>query len=77
MSNNRKNKKVLIGKFLGLNASLDGGSTVTLGEAEYMKNYRIVCRECGMEIIRRRRCKLVENTDRYRCGKCGGKLEIR
>lgn len=39
--------------------------------------YRIVCRECGMEIIRRRRCKLVENTDRYRCGKCGGKLEIR
>lgn len=39
--------------------------------------YRIVCKNCGMEIIRKRRCPLVENVDRYRCGKCGGKLEIR
>lgn len=40
-------------------------------------HYRIVCMNCGMEITRKRRCPLVVNTDRYRCGKCGGKLEIR
>ncbi|MGN1413572.1 MAG: SprT-like domain-containing protein [Anaerovoracaceae bacterium] len=39
--------------------------------------YRIVCMNCGMEMTRKRRCPLVVNTDRYRCGKCGGKLEIR
>lgn len=39
--------------------------------------YRIVCKKCGMEIVRKRRCPLVENVDRYRCGKCGGRLEIR
>lgn len=39
--------------------------------------YRIVCVNCGMEFTRKRRCPIVVNTDRYRCGKCGGRLEIR
>ena len=38
--------------------------------------YRIVCQSCGQELARKRRCSLVENTDRYRCGKCGGMLKI-
>lgn len=45
-------------------------------KAEQAK-YLIICKSCGMEIRRKRRSKLVENTDKYRCGKCGGALEIR
>lgn len=38
--------------------------------------YRIVCSQCGQEYLRKRNCRLVEHVDKYRCGKCGGKLEI-
>ncbi len=38
--------------------------------------YRIVCRNCGGIILRKRRCSLTENTHLYRCGKCGGNLEF-
>ncbi len=46
-------------------------------ESREQIHYRIVCKSCGMEIERKRRSKLVKNVKRYRCGKCGGKLEIR
>lgn len=46
------------------------------GSRESVK-YHIVCTGCGLEMRRKRRCPLVENIGRYRCGKCGGKLEIR
>ncbi len=46
------------------------------GSREPVK-YTIVCVQCGQEIKRRRRCPLVDHIDRYKCGKCGGKLEIR
>lgn len=45
------------------------------GSRETVK-YMVVCTECGAEYPRKRKCSLVENVDRYRCGKCGGKLEI-
>ena len=45
------------------------------GSREQVK-YLIICRNCGAQYPRKRRCSLVENVDRYRCGKCGGKLEI-
>ena len=45
------------------------------GSREAVK-YLVVCRNCGARYPRKRRCSLVENVDRYRCGKCGGKLEI-
>ena len=45
------------------------------GSRETIK-YMIVCTECGQKYPRKRKCRLVENVDRYRCGKCGGKLEI-
>jgi len=46
------------------------------GSRETVK-YRIVCTGCGLEMTRKRRCSLVENIDRYRCGKCGERLKIR
>lgn len=46
------------------------------GSRESIK-YRIVCTKCGQEYPRRRKCSLTENPERYSCGKCGGKLEIR
>ena len=45
------------------------------GSRETVK-YLVKCSSCGLEIPRKRKCRLVENVDRYRCGKCGGKLKI-
>ena len=45
------------------------------GSREQVK-YLVKCTKCGQEYPRKRKCNLVENVDRYRCGKCGGKLEI-
>ena len=45
------------------------------GSRETVK-YLVKCTKCGTEFPRKRMCSLVENVDRYRCGKCGGKLEI-
>lgn len=45
-------------------------------ERKETARYLIRCRECGMEIRRKRRSRLVEYTDKYRCGKCGGKLDL-
>ena len=45
------------------------------GSREPVK-YLVKCTKCGTEFPRKRMCSLVENVDRYRCGKCGGKLEI-
>jgi predicted SprT family Zn-dependent metalloprotease len=38
--------------------------------------YIIVCEKCGTEYPRQRKCSLVENVDRYKCGKCGGNLHF-
>ena len=38
--------------------------------------YVLVCQKCGGKIMRRRRCSLVEKPHLYRCGKCGGNLEL-
>ena len=38
--------------------------------------YRLVCQGCGAEILRQKRCKVVENPGKYRCGKCGGLLKL-
>ncbi len=38
--------------------------------------YTIVCCSCGQRFERRRRCPLVLHTEKYRCGKCGGKLKL-
>ena len=34
----------------------------------------VVCESCGSELARYRRSKLVEQTESYRCGGCGGRL---
>ena len=46
------------------------------GSRETIK-YLVVCTGCGLEIQRKRRCRLTEHPEQYRCGKCGGTLEIR
>lgn len=40
-------------------------------------NWWVVCEDCGSELARYRRSKLVEHPDLYRCGGCGGRLEAR
>lgn len=37
--------------------------------------YILKCKSCGQEILRQRKTKAVINYKKYRCGKCGGKLE--
>lgn len=38
--------------------------------------YFICCRQCGMQVPRYRRSTIVQYPQRYRCGRCGGKLEV-
>ena len=38
--------------------------------------YRIVCQKCGNELIRSKVTKVVKYPNMYRCGCCGGKLEV-
>lgn len=42
--------------------------------AEY--KYVLECQQCGAKILRKKRCKVVENPQHYRCGKCGGSLKL-
>ena len=37
--------------------------------------YELVCTKCGAVIKRKRRSKLTEHPEFYRCGKCGGRLK--
>lgn len=38
--------------------------------------YALVCKECGHRNIFKRASKAVQNFDRYRCGICGGRLDL-
>lgn len=38
------------------------------------KKYKIKCKNCGSIYVRRRKCNLVNYPERFRCGKCGGRL---
>ena len=35
-----------------------------------------VCENCGAEIVRYQKCKLVHSLHRYRCAKCKGKFKV-
>ena len=37
--------------------------------------YKIVCAECGKEYFYYKKCKVVTETFRYRCGECSGELQ--
>lgn len=39
-------------------------------------NWWIRCEDCGSELARYRKSKLVTDTDSYRCGGCGGALRL-
>ncbi len=56
--------------------------TVDFNETEFEQSikepvfrYVLRCKKCGCEIKRQRLSKAVKNYEKYRCGKCGGKLE--
>lgn len=38
--------------------------------------YYVKCEKCGQVIERKRKCKLINNMNDFRCGKCGGKLYL-
>lgn len=40
-------------------------------------NWWVVCEDCGSEMPRYRKSKLVKNPGQYRCGGCGGRLHSR
>lgn len=37
--------------------------------------YQVQCIDCKMTINRQRKSKLIEHPERYRCGRCGGRLK--
>lgn len=39
-------------------------------------NYWVRCAECGLEIARYRKSKLVTQADQFRCGDCGGRFSV-
>lgn len=52
------------------------GSSVAMGIiVPKVRNYVLVCKKCGQEIVKERMCKVVKYPERFRC-KCGGKLEL-
>lgn len=38
--------------------------------------YHIVCTRCGARIERKRKSKIVTHPQQYRCGRCGGRLQL-
>lgn len=42
---------------------------------EPVYRYILRCTNCGQEIKRQKKSKVITNYKRYRCGKCGGRLE--
>lgn len=38
--------------------------------------YAAICTKCGMEVIRERKCHIINNPEHYRCGKCGGTFRV-
>lgn len=38
--------------------------------------YWVTCLDCGEQLARYRRSKVVKRPDRYRCGSCGGRLTV-
>ena len=46
-------------------------------EKKSVVRYWVVCTQCGAEIPRQRRSRLIEHPEAYRCAKCGGKLIVR
>ena len=51
------------------------GLSVTKAEAAPPR-YMLVSSRCGREYLRRRRSRVVEHPEQYRCGKCGGHLKL-
>ena len=46
-------------------------------EGKSVVRYVVECTQCGAEIPRARRSRLVEHPEDYRCAKCGGKLTLK
>lgn len=46
-------------------------------QKEVMYKYIIVCEDCGNELRRQRKSKLVTNVEKYTCGACGGRLFLK
>lgn len=45
-------------------------------ELEKYAKYKIVCRDCGTATYRMRTSNLVKYPSKYKCAKCGGKLDV-
>lgn len=43
----------------------------------YQKNYKIICNNCGRYWYRQKASKLIQHPEKYRCAKCGGKLNVK
>lgn len=48
---------------------------ITIDRKQPVYKYILRCTKCGQEIKRQKETKVVINYKRYRCGKCGGKLD--
>ena len=48
---------------------------IIVGRKAPVYRYILRCTKCGQEIKRQKESKVITNYKRYRCGKCGGRLE--
>lgn len=46
-------------------------------ESKSVVRYLVECTQCGAEIPRARRSRLIEHPENYRCAKCGGHLTVK
>lgn len=54
----------------------DGETGLTIEHKQPVYKYILRCTKCGQEIKRQKASKIITNYKRYRCGRCGGRLEL-
>lgn len=66
-----------VNNYYNMNISRTSEATEEFRQEKISKaKYMIVCKGCGQIIYRQKKSKLITEMDRYKCGKCGAKLEI-
>ena len=61
----------------GCNISRTASKDALPEELAHKPRYKVVCPNCGAVYERYKRSALIQHPERYRCGKCGGRLDAR
>ena len=75
-----KNAAAVVNSKYGYNVSRLSSmemANLTAVDIEIQRRYTVVCLDCGNELYRERKSKLITHTHNYTCGKCGGELQLK